>query len=123
VFHEDQTAAGTLPSCLTQNGFEVTCVHSFIEAAPFLAAGHTDVLLYCLPEIKWVRNAVLTEVRRANPLLPIVAIAKTASDELRVLLRRIGLAELLPIRPDWEGIVEAVRRALGTPQPATGGGG
>jgi DNA-binding NtrC family response regulator len=123
VFQEDHAAAGSLRACLAQMGFEVTCVRTFIEAAPFLAAGRSDVFLYCFPDTEWVRNAVLTEVRRANPTLPIVAITKHVSDELRQLLERFDLAELLPFQRNWHGVVEAVRKALGSSQAANGGRG
>jgi hypothetical protein len=115
LFHEGGAEMpAPLRAHLLEEGFEVTSVRSFLEAAPFLAANRTDLFLFYLPEQEWVRNAILTETRRANPRLPIVAMAPSASDELFRFLARFHIASVLPAKGDWRHTIEVVRREIGS---------
>jgi hypothetical protein len=108
-------------SRLTAEGFEVTCARTFLEAAPSLAPGRTDLFLIYLPETEWVRNAILTEVRRANPALPIIALTSVIADDLFQLLARFQVASVLPVRGNWQSMVQTMRNALTSSESATGG--
>jgi hypothetical protein len=106
---KDRSKVGPLRDHLVEAGFDVTCARTFLEAVPHLAGDRTDLLLVYLPETEWVRNALLNEVRRANPTLPIVAMAPAVGDELSGVQ---GVTELLPARGDWQRTLDGIRRAL-----------
>lgn len=112
LFQEDRSSTDSLRSRLANEGFDVTCARTFLEAVPFLATGRTDLFLFYLPEKDWVRNTILTEVHRANPTLRIVAMAPTVSDELFQLLARFHVSTVLPARGNWRDAVEKIRGAL-----------
>ncbi|MCC6751429.1 MAG: hypothetical protein IT371_27505 [Deltaproteobacteria bacterium] len=121
LFHEDSAASESLRSRLVSEGFDVATSRTFLEAAPHLMAGRTDLLLIQLPETEWVRNAILTEVRRAHPALPIVALTPAVSPELGQVLARLGVATVPPTGDGWTGLVETLHRALKASDPASGG--
>jgi DNA-binding NtrC family response regulator len=121
LFHEDGATAESLRSRLANAGFEVTGARTFLEAAPFLVTGRLDLFLIYLPETEWVRNAILTEVRRGNPALPIVALTPTMSDDLCQVLARLDIATVLPTGSSWQGLVVAIHNALGSRESASGG--
>lgn len=112
-------AAAPLRAHLADEGFEVTSARTFLEAAPFLAVGRTDLFLFYLPEQEWVRNAILNETRRANPSLPIVAIAANASDELLQFLTRFQVAGVLSADGDARHIIDRIGKEL---ESSKGGG-
>lgn len=113
LFQEGRAeAAASLRADLVEAGFEVTSVRTFLEAAPFLAAGRTDLFLFYLPEQEWVRNAILTETRRANPRLPIVAMARSPSEDLFQFLARFQIASVLPAKGNRRDTIDVIRREL-----------
>jgi len=103
---------------LIAHGFEVTGARTFLEAVSCLVAGRASLFLVYLPEPEWVRNTILTEVHRANPAMPIVAVTPTVSNELRQMLARLHVVAVLPAGGHWTGLAEAIHNALGSPAPA-----
>jgi hypothetical protein len=120
LFQEDNRAAESIQARLVEEGFAVTCARTFLEAAPHLVAGRTHLFLIYLPETEWVRNAILTEVRRANPTMPIVAVAPRVSNELGQVLRRLHVANVLAASSSWKTLVETLHQALVSSEPPTG---
>jgi hypothetical protein len=120
-FFEDRARGEPLVARLTEEGFEVTGVRTFLEAAWSLTAGHVNLFLIYLPETVWVRNVILTEVRRANPKLPILALAPVVSNELSQVCARFHVVTLLPATDSWQRLVDAIYSALGSYDPARGG--
>lgn len=113
LFHEDVAASRSLRARLAPEGFEVICAHSLLDAAPHIPPGRSSVLLIYLPETEWIGNAILVEVRRTNPSLPIVAIAPTITDELLQALARLGVTTVLETRSRWSDVLRSVHAAVG----------
>lgn len=120
-FFEDRARGEPLVARLTDEGFEVTGARTFLEAVWTLVAGHVNLFLIHLPETERVRNAILTEARRANPTLPILALAPAVSNELSQVLARFHLATLLPATGSWKRFLDAIYSALGSYDPVRGG--
>jgi excisionase family DNA binding protein len=114
---EDEIPFQRVCDQVTDNGFRVDSATTFLEEVPFLGPGHTDLFLFYLPQKEWVRNAILTEARRANPTLPIEAMAAQLSDDVFQLLARFHVSSVLPARGNWRGALEALRKALTTIEP------
>lgn len=117
LFDEGATKS-ELRSHLVNEGFHVACARTFLEAAPLLAVGRVDLFLFYLPEEEWVRNAILTETRRANPKLPIVAMTSTVADDLVHLLARFHVSSVLPARGNWRSTIDNIRSALASADAA-----
>jgi len=113
VFHEDQDSLESLQRDLVAEGFEVTTARSFIDAVPFIVGKCMDLLLIYLPNIEWVRRAVLYEIRRANISLPVVAVATTMSDGLTEQLGRLRVSGAFAAPVEWTVLVQALREAAG----------
>lgn len=113
VFDEGSASgADSLRSRLADAGFQVESARSFVQAARLLACGRTDLLVLYIPEIDWTLSTMLTEVRRANPTLPIIAMASRASDELFQFLARLHVNNVLPVHGNWQATIDTVRNAL-----------
>jgi len=120
LFHANPAIGGPLRAQLAEEGWQVGGARSFLEAAPSLVAGRLDLLLIFLPDEAWARNATLTEVRRVNPSLPIVALAPSVTDELVQGLVRLRVTTVLRADVAWEDLLTALREALGAAGPAPG---
>ena len=125
VFQEDERVLDSVRADLEEDGFEVICARSFIEAAPFIVGTRVDVLLIYLPLIAWVRRAVLNQVRCANATLPLVAVAHRVADPIAEQPGELGVSLILPalvgrsalaevVREVGEGYLTAVNRPGGT---------
>jgi DNA-binding NtrC family response regulator len=113
VFHEGSAAAvDSLRARLASAGFDAASARTFVQAARLLAAGRTDVLVLYIHEIDWTLSTMLAEVRRANPTLPIIAIASKASDDLFRFLARLSVTSVLPAHGSWRATIDAIRKAL-----------
>jgi hypothetical protein len=97
---------------LASEGFDVSFARTFPEAALLFAPGRADLFLFHLPQQEWVRNAILSEARRANPRLRIIALAASASDGVLQLLARLGVSKVLPVSGNWRGILDSIRETL-----------
>jgi DNA-binding NtrC family response regulator len=121
VFCEDPAIGESLRAHLASQGFNVTGARTPLEAAWCLADGHVNLFLIHFPDAEWVDSAILMEVRRAHPTMPIIGLAPTISNELGQLLARIGISSVLPASKSWQGLVQTVREAFASLEPATGG--
>ena len=96
VFQEDERLRDSVRSDLEEDGFEVVCARSFIEAAPFIVGTQVDVLLIYLPQIDWVRRAVLNQVSQVNARLPLIAVAPRVAGPIAEKAGELGIALILP---------------------------
>jgi len=112
LFLEDGQEAEEIATRLEQEGFAVNRARSFFEAVPHLSPGGASLMLVYLPATDFVRNTFLAEARQAAPKMPIIAVAKAVSAELRAVLARFGVQAVLPSSTSWSEVVAAVRAAL-----------
>jgi DNA-binding response OmpR family regulator len=115
LLHEDDATGETWRTRLVTEGFAVTWVRTFAQAASSLVAGSVDLLLVSLPETAWVRNVILAEIRNTLPSLPVVALAPTISNELTQVLTRLHVATVLSARCSWQDLRAAIHAELGGP--------
>lgn len=120
-FFEKSVDGDSLLASLVDEGFEVTGAKTFLEAVWFLAGGGVKLFLIYLPETEWVRNAIVTEIHRSQPSLPIIALAPTISNELCQVLDRLHVATVLPAVCDRQSLVAAIHKGLGSSDAVTGG--
>jgi hypothetical protein len=80
-----------------------------------------NLFLIHFPDAEWVVSAILMEVRRAHPTMPIVGLAPTISNELSQMLARIRISKVLPASTSWQGLAQTIHEALSSLEPATGG--
>jgi len=121
VFCEDPGNGESLRAHLASEGFKVTVAKTPLEAVWCLADGHVNLFLIHFPDAEWVVSAILMEVRRAHPTMPIVGLGPTISNELGQLLTRLGISKVLLASKSWQGLAHAIRKALASLEPATGG--
>jgi DNA-binding NtrC family response regulator len=121
VFCEDPVTGKSLRTHLASEGFKVTGAKTPLEAAWCLADGHVNLFLIHFPDAEWVVSAILMEVRRAHPTMPIVGLAPTISNELSQMLARIRISKVLPASTSWQGLAQTIHEALSSLEPATGG--
>lgn len=121
VFCEDPAIGESLRAHLASERFKVTGAKTPLEAAWCLADGHVDLFLIHFPDAEWVVTAILMEVRRAHPTMPIIGLAPAIPNELGQLLARIRISEVLPASTSWQGLAQTIHEALGSLESATGG--
>ena len=113
VFDQDRDATEVVRDRLEKEGMAVTRVHSFIEALPHLSPTRVDLILISLPEDDWTKNALLTQLRRANPAGAIVAMVADASTDLSRLLDSFNVARVPPAAGEsWRDALDGIRQAL-----------
>jgi DNA-binding response OmpR family regulator len=97
---------------LQEAGFEVHVVTTFQDASAWLLAygGHAVLLLYVAP-IESVRKSVLQALRRLQTKLPVVAMIRQDTPEVRDDLRRAGIDRILSTSDPAATVVDAVRGA------------
>jgi DNA-binding NtrC family response regulator len=122
VFCQDPVIGKSLGVHLASAGFNVTQSRTPLEAAWCLADGDVNLFLIHFPDAEWVVSAILVEVRRAHPTMPIVGLAPTISDELGQLLAQIRISKVLPASTSWQALAQTVHEALGSLEPAAGDG-
>jgi DNA-binding NtrC family response regulator len=120
VFYEDPVIGESLLTYLASEGFKVTGAKTPLEAAWCLADGRVNLFLIHFPDTEWIVNAILIEVRRAYPTMPIVALAPTISKGVGQLLVRLDISKVLPARKSWQGLAETIHQALGSSAPVHG---
>ncbi len=121
VFCQDSGIEESLRAHLASEGFKVTGAKTPLEAVWCLADGRVDLFLIRFPDAEWVVIAILMEVRRAHPTLPIIGLAPTVSNELDQRLTRLGITKVLPASKSWHGLAQTLHEALASLHPATGG--
>jgi hypothetical protein len=112
LFAEPCVDCAALVARLEQQGLAVTYANTFLEALWRLSDRHVTLLVVYLPATDWVRNAILTEVRRYKPSLPILALAPTLSGELETVMDRLHIARALPAGCSLARLLAAIRTEL-----------
>lgn len=97
---------------LVAAGFEVIGARTFLEVVWCLASDSVDLFVIYMPEAQWAGNAIITEMHRARPRLPIVALVPTVTEQLERLLVRLHVATLLPASCDGHALAAAIHREL-----------
>lgn len=108
---------------LEEAGLDVIEARSFIDALPHLRPGSTDVVVLALPEDALTQSAILAQIRRAVPTVPLLAM--TASRErLRPVLEAWNAVGVPPVAGDgWHETVGKIHDAVASTKPSAGSSG
>jgi len=118
VIDDEQIVLESVSALLTDEGFEVDVSLDGRQGLDWAIERNYDVVLtdIRMPDIGGMK--VLRDVKRINPMLPVIMITGYASIESAVQAMKLGAAEYIEKPFEPEQLLDAVSRALGISKEA-----
>lgn len=119
VIDDELSIRSLLDTLLGRKGYDVVLAESGQKGLALLCREHPDVVVLDLkmPEMDGI--AVLQQIRNLNPSQPVIVLRGGGTAEMEQQVRTLGVTEFVAKGFSLHLLGDALKRVLGTPNPAT----
>ena len=119
VIDDELSIRSLLDTLLGRKGHDVVLAANGQKGLALLCREHPDVVVLDLkmPEMDGI--AVLQQIRNLNPILPVIVLTGGGTPEIEQQVHALGVTEFVDKGFSLHLLGDALKRVLGTPNPAT----